>query len=159
MLSSFLISPPKIPCLLPTPPAPQLTHSHSWSWHSPILGHRTFIGPRASPPLDDRLGYPLLHIELEPQVPPCVFFDWWFSSKELWMYWLFHIDVPPVELQTPSGPWVLSPDPSSGTLCCIQWIAVSIYFCIFQALAEHYRRRTFFYKSLLSPYYLALKSN
>jgi hypothetical protein len=66
------------------PPASQPTHSHSWSWHSPIMGHRIFTGLKASPPIDDRLGHPLLHIQLEPQVPPCVFFDWWFSSKELW---------------------------------------------------------------------------
>jgi hypothetical protein len=48
------------------------------------MGHRIFTGLKASPPIDDRLGHPLLHIQLEPQVPPCVFFDWWFSSKELW---------------------------------------------------------------------------
>ena len=134
MLSPFLVSPPKIPYPLPPPPAPQPTHSHSWPWHSPILGHRTFTGPRASPPIDDQLGHPLLHIQLEPQVPPCVFFDWWFSSKELWGYWLVHIDVPPMGLQTPSAPWVLSLAPSLGTLCSIQWMTVSIHFCIFQAL-------------------------
>jgi hypothetical protein len=33
-----------------------------------------------------------------------VFFDWWFSSKELWGDWLVHIDVPPMGLQTPSAP-------------------------------------------------------
>jgi hypothetical protein len=86
MLSPFLVSPPKIPYPLPTPPALQPTHSHSWPWHSPIRWHRTFTGPRASPPIDDQLGHPLLHIQLEPQVPPCVFFDWWFSPKELWGY-------------------------------------------------------------------------
>jgi hypothetical protein len=59
MLSPFLASPPKTPYLLP--PALQPTHSHSWSWHSPILGHRAFTGPRASPPIDERLGRPLLH--------------------------------------------------------------------------------------------------
>jgi hypothetical protein len=32
--------------LLTNPPTPA-----SWSWHSPILGHRSFTGPRASPPL------------------------------------------------------------------------------------------------------------
>ena len=51
ILSLFLVSPPKIPYLLPPPPAPKPSHSHSQSWHSPILGHRTFTGPRASPPL------------------------------------------------------------------------------------------------------------
>ena len=42
-----------IPYHLPPTPAPQLTHSHSWSWHPPILGQRAFTGPRASPPIDD----------------------------------------------------------------------------------------------------------
>ena len=41
----------------------------------------------------------MLHIQLQPQVPPCVFFDWWFGSKELWGYWLVHIDVPPMGFQ------------------------------------------------------------
>ena len=94
MLSPFLVSPPKIPYPLPLPPAPQPTQSHSWSWHSPILGHRNFTGPKTSPPIDDRLGHPLLHIQLQLQVPPCVFFDWWFSYKELCGYWLVHTDVP-----------------------------------------------------------------
>jgi hypothetical protein len=106
MLSTFLVSPPEIPYLLSLSPAPQATYSlsQSWPWHSPILGHRTFTGHRASPPTDDQLGHPLLYIQLEPQVPPCVFFDWWFSSKELWRYWLVHIDVPPIELQTRLAP-------------------------------------------------------
>jgi hypothetical protein len=87
------------------PPPPQPTHSCSQSWHSPILGHRTFTGPRASPSIDDWLGHPLLHLQLEPQVPPCIFFDRWFSSKELWRYWLVHTDIPPKELQTLSALW------------------------------------------------------
>jgi hypothetical protein len=104
--------PSQLPYPLPPPPAPQPTYSHSWSWHSPILGHRSFTGPRASPPIDDQLGHPLLHMKLEQQVPPCVFFDWWFSLKEVWGYWLIHIDVPPMGLQNPSSPWVLSLAPS-----------------------------------------------
>jgi hypothetical protein len=31
-----------------------------------ILEHRTFTGTRASPPIDDQLGHPLLHMELDP---------------------------------------------------------------------------------------------
>ena len=30
------------------------------------------------------LCHPLLHIQLEPWVPPCVLFGWWFSLRELW---------------------------------------------------------------------------
>jgi hypothetical protein len=108
----------------------------SWSSHFPILWHRTFTGPWAYPPTVDRLGLPLLHMQLEPWVPTCVFFDWWFSTRELWGYWLVHIVVPPMGLQTPSAPWVLSLAPSLGTLWSIQWMAVSIHFCICQALAE-----------------------
>jgi hypothetical protein len=47
----FLVSPPKIS--IPSSPAPQLTHTRSQSWHSPILGHRTFTCLRASPHIDD----------------------------------------------------------------------------------------------------------
>ena len=143
MLFPFLVSAVKIPYPLPSPSAPQPNHSHSWSQNYPILGHKALTRPRASPPIDDQLGHPLLHIQLEPQVPPCVFFDWWYSSKELWGYWLVHIDVPPMGLQTPSAPWVLSLAPSLGTLCSVQWMAVSIHFCICQALAEPLRRQLY----------------
>ena len=151
MLSPFLVSSLKIPYLLPQP-----THSHSWSWQSPILGHRTFTGRRASPPIDDQLGNPLLHTQLELQVLPCIFFDCWFSSKELWGYWLVHSDVPPMGLQIPSAPWVLSLVPSLGTLCSIQWMILSIHFCICQALAEPLRRQL--YQAPVSKLLLAIVS-
>jgi hypothetical protein len=83
MLSPFLVSPPKIPYppshlpLLPNPDTPD-----SWPWSFPILWHRTFTGPRASPPTDDWLGHLLLHMQLEPWIPPCVFFGWWFSPRK-----------------------------------------------------------------------------
>jgi hypothetical protein len=53
MLAPFLLSPLKNPlphhlCLLINPPT-----TASWPWHSPILGHRAFTGPRASPPIDN----------------------------------------------------------------------------------------------------------
>ena len=66
MLSPFLVSPLKIPYPLLPPPAPQPTHSRLLALASPILGHRTFPRPRASPPIDGRLGHPLLHMQLEP---------------------------------------------------------------------------------------------
>ena len=71
-------------------------------------------------------------------------FGWWFSPKELWGYWLVHILVPLGGLQTPSAPWVRSLTPSLGTLCSVQWLAVSIQLCICQALAEPLRSITFF---------------
>jgi hypothetical protein len=85
----------------------------------------------------------LLHMQLEPRVPPCVFFGWWFSPRELWRYWLVHIVDPPRGLHTSSVPWVLSLAPSFGTLCSVQWIAVHIHFCICQALAEPLRRQLY----------------
>ena len=60
----------------------------------------------------------------------------WFTPREFWGYWLVHIVVPPIEMQTPSAPWVFSLDPSLGTLCSVQWMTVSILFCICQALAH-----------------------
>jgi hypothetical protein len=92
-----------------------------------VLGHRTFTRPRVSPVVDGRLGYPLLHMQLETQVPPCDFFDWWFSSRELRGCWLAHIVVLPSELQTPLAPWVLSLAPSLGTLCSVQWMTDCVH--------------------------------
>jgi hypothetical protein len=119
--------PPPIPSpllLLTKPPTPA-----SWPWHSPTRGHRAFTGPMAFPPIDDQIGHSLLHMQLEPWVPPCVLFDWWFSPWELWGYWLVQIVVPPMGIQTSSTPWVLSLVPSLRTLCSNQWMAVSILFC------------------------------
>jgi hypothetical protein len=85
----------------------------------------------------------LLHMQLETWVPPCLPFGWWFSPWELWVYWLVHIVVPPTGLQTPSAPWVLSLIPPLGTLCSVQWMAVSIHFCICQALASPLKRQLY----------------
>ena len=38
---------------------------------------------------------------------------------ELWRYWLVHILVPPIGLQTPSAPWVFSLASPLGALCSI----------------------------------------
>jgi hypothetical protein len=124
----------KSPICFPLPLLSNAPTPTSWPWHSHTLGHTAFTGLRAFSPIDDQLGHPLLHIHLEPQVPPYVFFDWWFSPKELWGYWLVHIVVPPRGLQTPSVPWVLYLAPSLGALCFIQWMVLSIHFCICQAL-------------------------
>ena len=127
-LSWFPLWKPPIPSLLLlliNPPTPAF-----WPWHSPTPGHRTFTGSRASPPTDDLPGHPLLHMKLEPGVPPCVLFHWWFSPWELWGYWLVRIVLPPMGLQTPSAPWVLSLAFPLGTLCSVQWMAVSIHLCI-----------------------------
>jgi hypothetical protein len=53
-------------------------------------------------------------------------------------YWLGHIVVPIMGLQTPSAPLVLSLVLPLGILSSVQWLAVSIHLCIYQALAEAY---------------------
>ena len=80
----------------------------SWRWNYPTLGHRAFTGSRTSPSTDNRQGHPLLNMQLEPSVLPCVLFDWWFSPWELW---LVDIVVLPMGLQTSSVPSVLSLTP------------------------------------------------
>jgi hypothetical protein len=62
---------------LTNPPTPA-----SLSWNSPTLG--PFTRPRASPLTDVPQGYTLLPMQLEPWVPPCVFFGEWFNPWELW---------------------------------------------------------------------------
>jgi hypothetical protein len=69
-LSFFPLWKPPMPSPLPlltNPPTPA-----SLSWHCPTLGYQAFTGPRASPPIDVPQGHPLLHMQLEPWVPPCV---------------------------------------------------------------------------------------
>jgi hypothetical protein len=87
-------------------------------------------------PIDVLLGHLLLHMQLEPWVPPCVLFGWWLSLWELWGYWLAHIIVPPMELQTPSAPWILSLAPLLWIIYSVQWMVVSICLCICEPLAE-----------------------
>ena len=65
MSSPFLVSPLKSPTLYPLPLLTNPPTPASWHWPSPTLGHRTFAGPRASPPIDVQLGHPLLHMQLE----------------------------------------------------------------------------------------------
>ena len=120
MLSPFLVSPLKTPysilfcpCYQPTPSHfPFLAFHHRPRW--------TFPGPKDSPSFDIQQGHPLLHIQLEPWVPPCVLFDWWFSPWEFWGYSLVHIVVLPMELQAPPASLVLSLAPPLGTFCSVQ---------------------------------------
>jgi hypothetical protein len=89
------------PALLPYPP----THS-SWPWRSLELGHIKFARPRG----------------LSSQ--------WWLTRPSSATYatrdtssrgyWLVHIVVPPIGLQTPSAPWVLSLASPLGALWSIQ---------------------------------------
>jgi hypothetical protein len=46
---------------------------------------------------------PLIHMQLESWVPPCVLFGWWFSFWEPWGIQLVDIVVFPIGLQSPSA--------------------------------------------------------
>jgi hypothetical protein len=87
---------------VPHPPTPAFPPSNSAT-----LGHRAFTGPRASPPIDSRQGHSLLHMQLEPWVPPCVLLGWWFSPWEFCSVWLVDIIVLSMGLQIPSSLSVL----------------------------------------------------
>jgi hypothetical protein len=122
-----------------------LSLTHPLSPHHPGIPLHweiwAFTRPRASPPTDARQGHPLLHMLLEPWVPPCVLFSWWFSPWQLWGYWLIHIVVLPMGLQILSAPAVLFLTPPLRTQCSNQWLAVNICLCICQALADPLRRQ------------------
>jgi hypothetical protein len=118
-----------------------------------MLGHQAFTGLRASLPIDVQQGHPLLHMQLEPWVPPCVLFGWWFSPWKLLGVWLVDIVVLPMGLQTLSATSVLSLAPPLGTLCSVQWLNESIHLCICQVLAEPLRRQL--YQAPVSKHLLA----
>jgi len=107
-------------------------------WHSPTLGHPAFTGPRTSLPTEVQQDHPLLHMRMEPLVPPC----WWFSPRELSGVWLVDV-VLPMGLQILSVPSVLSLTPPLGIPFLVQWLAVSMHLCICQALADPLRRELF----------------
>jgi hypothetical protein len=95
-------------------------------------------------------------MQLEPWVPPCEPFGWWFTPWELW--WeagvrLVDTVVIPIGLQTPSAPSVLSLTPPLGSLCSEQWLAANILLCIYQAVAESLRRQL--YQAFLCMHFLA----
>jgi hypothetical protein len=143
MLPPFLVSPSNTPYPLPPPPAPQSTHSHFLALAFPYTGaqslHRTTgLSSHLCLTRPSSATY-----AARAMSPTSLFFGWWFSPWELWGYWLVHIVVPPMGLQTTSAPWVLSLAHSWGTLCSIQWTAVSLHFCVCQALAEPLRRQLY----------------
>jgi hypothetical protein len=92
-------------------------------------------------------------MQLEPWVPPCIFFGWWSSFLELHRVRPADTVAPPMRLQPPSVPSVPSSTPPSGTPCSIQWLAASIHLCTCQALAEPLRKQL--YQASISKHFLA----
>ena len=82
ILSPFQFPSPKPTVPFPVPVllwgcSPTLPYTPaSPPWHSLTEVHSAFLGPRVSPPIDAQQGHPLLHMRLEPWVPPCVLFGW-----------------------------------------------------------------------------------
>ena len=98
MLSPFLVSPPPlpIPSLLPCSPTHQLL----------LPGPDIPLHWGIQPSQNQRHLLALM-TDKATWVLPCVLFGWWFSPWELWRFWVVHIVVPPIGLQTPSAPRVL----------------------------------------------------
>jgi hypothetical protein len=69
----------------PHPP----TYYFLYAPHIPLQlgggGHRAFMGPRTSSPIEVQQDHPLLHIWLKQWVPPCVLLGWWLRPWELWL--------------------------------------------------------------------------
>ena len=124
--------PPHTPCLYEgaLPPTHPPTHSHLLPWHFPTQGHRT---PTGQGPLLPLISNKAILCHIDP------------SMCTLWLV-----------VQSPGAPrglagwhccspnWAAnpfssfspSPTPPYGTLCSVQWLAVSICLCIYQALRE-----------------------
>ena len=101
----------------------------------PMSSTFTHWNPRFSPTAVQQ-GHLLLHMLLEP----CVLLGCWFSTWELWGHWLIHTDGPPMELQTPSDPWVLSTgDPMRTTTLetRTQWLLSPQSW-----MSQHWRHKT-----------------
>jgi len=104
---------------------------------------------RVSPPIGAQKGHPLLHMQLEPWICPCVLFGWWFS---LWEHWVIRIVVF-LGLQTPSAPSVLSLTPPICTPFSFQCLVLSICLCICHVLAVPLRR--YLYQAPVNLHFLA----
>jgi len=89
---------------------------------------------------------------LEPWVPPCVLFGWWFCPWELWISvigWHCCSD----EIANPFSSFSPFSNSSIGVPGSICWLAVSILICISRTLAETLRRHP--YQAPISKHFLA----
>jgi hypothetical protein len=93
-------SPPYPPPTIPYPPTPPF-----WPWRSPVLGHIKFASPMGLS-FQRWLTRPSFDtLQLETRGPE---------------YWLVRNVVPPIGLQFPLAPWVLSLAPPLGAVWPIQ---------------------------------------
>jgi hypothetical protein len=146
-----LLTPPI--CLYKGAPLP--THPlqpHLSSISLPMMRHQTSTGSRVSPPTDVRQVHPLLHMCLDPWIPPYVLIGWQFNPWELWVVQLVDI-VLRMGLQFPSTPSVFPLAFSIGAPGSVWWLAVSIYICIGKVLVEPLREQPYY--ALISKRFLA----
>ena len=71
---------------------------------------------------------------LEPWIPPCILFGWWFSLLEHGVVQLVDIALP-MGMQPPSAPSVLPLALSLVSSCSVRWLPMSICICIGQGTA------------------------
>jgi hypothetical protein len=107
------------------------------------------MGPRASPPIDVHQGHPLLCIQLEPWVPPCVLLDCWFRPWEPWLGFSYGVANPFSSFSPFSNSSIGDPVHAHS----VQWLAESICLCICQTLTEPFRRQV--YQAPVSKHFLA----
>jgi hypothetical protein len=106
VFSSFTFSMLSQKSPIPSPPLHYPPSPTSWPWHSPVLRHIKFARPMG------------------------LSFHWWparpssdtYAARDMSSrgYWLVHIIVPPIGLQIPLAPWILSLAPPLGALWSIQ---------------------------------------
>ena len=117
MLSPFLVSPAKTHYPIPPLPAHQPNHSCFLVLAFPYNVASNILRTKGLS-------------SLCPTRPSSAIYEAGAMGPwEHWVCWLVHIDVPPMELQAPLAPWILSLAPHLETLCSLQWLAESIYLC------------------------------
>ena len=134
-------------CPIPFPLSLPLWGCSSTHLSTPFFLLWHFLTPEQWTPSGPKTSHPSLpHMWPATWVPPCVFFAWWSTSRELWggggslvcshCYSLYGAE-------NPSAPWITSPIPPSENPKLVQWLAVSIYLCISQVQEQSFWRQPY----------------
>jgi hypothetical protein len=132
MIYHFLVTPiPHLPSPLPFAYMRVLSPSLSQPTPlaSPYPGASNLPRTKVPPPIVVRQGYPLLHMYLEPWIPPCTLLGWWSRIWENCMVRQAYV-VLPMGMQSPSTPPVLLPALLPGSLSSVWCFALSVDLCI-----------------------------
>jgi hypothetical protein len=104
----------------------------SLPWHSTLLGNWAFTWPRASPPIYARQCHLLLHNEAWA-MGSSLLEVWSLGALRVLVGWYCCSSYGVANLFNFFSPFSNS---SIGSLCLVQWLAMSIHLCICQALAK-----------------------